>query len=208
MKIEGSIASGQRWTVAMRIESRIHGVQFRKGTTIPYIAHPMSVAARALRHGADDDVAIAALLHDTVEDGGGSALLWRIRWAFGWRVARIVEGCTDSYVQPKRPWEERKRAYVERLRGEPREIHLVVACDKLDNLKATNDDLRRQGARTFAKFSAPPARLGWYYTECVRAVRGSVPGRLAGRLDDELGQLMQWVPVGEQRRRDESRMAP
>ena len=195
MDLIGSYPPSSRFAAAFQFAHRAHAGQYRKGTRTPYIAHPLSVAGLAMHYGADEDVAMAALLHDTVEDCGGRPTLWRIRWAFGWRVAAIVEGCTDSFASPKRPWEERKREYVDRLASQPREIKFVVACDKLDNLRATADELARRGPGTFDKFSAPPARLRWYYSECVRSVEGAVPYGLADRLGRELERVLSWIPA-------------
>jgi len=181
-----------RFASALSLARRAHEGQYRKGTSTPYIAHPLAVASLALHYGADDDVAAAAVLHDTVEDGGGRPMLERIRWGIGERVASIVDGCTDAYGAPKRPWEERKHAYVARLPSLPAATKLVIACDKLDNLRATLDDLRTQGHRTFEKFSAPPHRLHWYYNECVSAIASSIPFQLAERLRAELRSVDPW----------------
>jgi hypothetical protein len=141
----------------------------------------------ALHYGADDDAASAALLHDTVEDGGGRPMLERIRWGIGERVAAIVDGCTDAYVTPKRPWEERKQAYVARLPSLPNATKLVIACDKLDNLRATNDDLRSQGRRALREVqraAAAPALVLQRVLPRDRGrhpvpARGTTPGRAA-----------------------------
>ena len=182
-----------RFATALRLAQRAHAGQYRKGSSTPYIAHPLAVAALALQHGADDEVASAALLHDAVEDGGGQPMLERIRWGLGERVATLVSGCSDACGTPKRPWEERKRAYVARLPSQPAATKLVVACDKLDNLRATHDDLRAQGRAALDKFGAPPARLRWYYHECFRAVASAIPGRLADKLEHELKAVDAWL---------------
>ena len=194
MNTNGTIAAGHRFAAAVQFAHRAHAGQQRKGSSTPYIAHPMSVAALAMHYGASEDVAIAALLHDTVEDCGGAPIAWRIRWMFGARVREIVDACTDSHTTPKAPWESRKRDYVAKLPWQSREVKLVVACDKLDNLRATADDLRRDGDAALGKFSAPPARLRWYYEECVRRVEDAIPTGLAARLDAELRTLQAWVP--------------
>jgi GTP pyrophosphokinase len=177
-----------RFAAALRLAQRAHDGQYRKGSSTPYIAHPLAVASLALQYGADDEVASAAVLHDAVEDGGGAPMLERIRWAIGERVAAIVEGCTDGCA-PKAPWEARKRAYVARLPSLAPATRLVVACDKLDNLRATHDDLRRLGREALAKFSAAPSRLRWYYHECFRAVAPVIPDVLAERLRREIDAI-------------------
>ena len=122
-------------------------------------------------------------------------MLARIGREFGPRVAGIVEACSDSFESTKRPWEERKRPYIERLSAQPASVKLVVACDKLDNLRATADDLERDGIAVLEKFSAPPARLRWYYTECFRSVRDALPAALAARLGHELDRVTAWIPA-------------
>jgi (p)ppGpp synthase/HD superfamily hydrolase len=182
-----------RFASALHLARRAHEGQYRKGSSTPYIAHPLAVAALALHYGADDDVAAAAVLHDAVEDGGGRPMLERIRWGIGERVAAIVDGCTDACGEPKGPWEERKRAYVARLPSLSNATKLVVACDKLDNLRATNDDLRTQGRSALEKFNAAPMRLRWYYRECYRAVGAAIPYALAERLRIELDAIEPWL---------------
>src|SRR5678815_5811937 len=98
-----------------------------------YIAHLMSVSSIVLEAGGDEDCAIAALLHDVVEDCGGMPVLHEVRERFGAKVAHIVEGCTDSFTDPKPPWRQRKEDYLARLQTEDQETRLVSASDKLDN---------------------------------------------------------------------------
>ena len=99
----------ERFDDALRMASRLHAAQTRKGGRIPYIAHPMAVSALVMEHGGSEDEAIAALLHDVVEDCGGEPVLIEIRARFGEAVADTVAGCTDAYVIPKPPWQQRKR---------------------------------------------------------------------------------------------------
>src|SRR5271155_767642 len=103
---------GRRFRDALVYAARLHAGQFRKGTTRPYVSHLLGVASIVLAHGGDEVEAIAALLHDAAEDQGGKSQLHKIRRKFGARVARIVDGCTDSYTEPKPPWLARKRKYL------------------------------------------------------------------------------------------------
>src|SRR6187455_439835 len=102
---------GPRFEEALVYAARLHARQARKSTTIPYVSHLMSVSALVLEDGGDEDQAIAALLHDAVEDQGGAPILEEIRARFGNRVAAIVAGCTDTDVIPKPPWRERKEKH-------------------------------------------------------------------------------------------------
>lgn len=102
----------ERYADALQLAWRLHDGQVRKGTTIPYVSHLIAVSSIALEHGANEDQAIAALLHDAVEDVGGKPTLEMIRGRFGQAVAEIVDGCTDSYEEPKPAWRLRKEAYL------------------------------------------------------------------------------------------------
>jgi len=123
---------GPRFLRAFQFATDKHAGQTRKASAIPYIAHLMGVASLVLEAGGDEDLAIAALLHDVVEDCGGAPMLNEVRRRFGRRVARIVEGCTDADSYPKPPWRERKEGYIRRLRSADADTRLVSAADKLN----------------------------------------------------------------------------
>ncbi len=151
--------------LAMAIEA--HGDQKRKGTEIPYVSHLLAVAAIALEHGADEEQAIAALLHDAVEDGGAHYAL-RIREAFGDRVADIVDGCTDGVLDAngkKEDWELRKKRYLAHLSMASDDVLLVSGSDKLHNARCIVSDLDRIGTAVFDRFSASKKETLWYYDE-------------------------------------------
>jgi (p)ppGpp synthase/HD superfamily hydrolase len=109
-------ALGTRLQSAFRYAAEKHAGQTRKQTAVPYLSHLMAVASLVLEAGGDEDMAIAALLHDVVEDCGGMPRLREVRKLFGPRVANIVDGCTDSYVEPKPEWLQRKKDYLSELR--------------------------------------------------------------------------------------------
>src|SRR3989449_11106326 len=121
---------------ALIYATRIHGGKLRKKTRIPYIAHILGVTAIALEYGVNETEAIAALLHDAVEDCGGAKRLRDIERKFGKKVARIVEGCTDTDRTPKPPWRERKEKYIAHLDKASVSTRLVSASDKLHNTRA------------------------------------------------------------------------
>jgi hypothetical protein len=109
-----------RFDRALLYAIHVHGGQVRKGTSIPYIAHLLAVSATVLEYGGDEDLAIAALLHDSVEDQGGKARLEDVRNRFGDRVANVVAACSDSMVdtgkgEQKPDWRTRKEAYIAHL---------------------------------------------------------------------------------------------
>ena len=125
-------------------------------------------------YGGDEEMAIAALLHDAVEDHGGHPMLEKIRERFGERVAHIVDGCTDSYVldaTKKEPWRQRKETYLARLPLEDDDVRLVSAADKLYNSRTILRDLRRDGITALDRFNGGRKDTVWYYDQLVRAFR-------------------------------------
>ncbi len=140
-----------------------HHGQTRKQTEIPYIAHLMSVAALVLEAGGDEDLAIAALLHDVVEDCGGKPMLEEVRQRFGDRVAHIVEGCTDADSFPKPPWRERKEAYLQHLKSADPDTRVVSAADKLHNAREILKDYRQGGEQVWQRFKGKREGTLWYY---------------------------------------------
>jgi (p)ppGpp synthase/HD superfamily hydrolase len=179
----------RRFDRALVYASRAHASQLRKGTTRPYIAHLLGVASIVLTFGGDEDEAIAALLHDAVEDQGGKPRLRDIRKKFGTRVAGIVDGCTDSYTEPKPPWLERKKQYLRHLRTADSSTCLVSAADKLYNSREVLDDLRTHGPSVFNRFKATKQQTIWYYGEVARLVRKKVPAALVAELDRVVAEL-------------------
>jgi GTP pyrophosphokinase len=173
----------ERFEEALVYAARLHAEQRRKGTEIPYVAHLLGVASIALEHGADEDEAIAALLHDAIEDQGGAATREEIRRRFGDRVVAIVDGCTDAEVVPKPPWRERKEAYVAHVREAPPSVRLVSASDKLHNARAILADFRASGDRLWDRFTGGRDGTLWYYRALVDAYRESGPSRLVDELD-------------------------
>jgi (p)ppGpp synthase/HD superfamily hydrolase len=126
----------ERFDGAFRYAHRLPQKQWRKGTSIPYISHLMTVAALVIEHGGDEDQAIAGLLHDAAEDQGGDRTLAEIRAKFGDQVANIVADCTDAWTEPKPPWRPRKEAYLKALPNKPAASLLVSLADKTHNAEA------------------------------------------------------------------------
>lgn len=142
-----------------------------------------------MEYGGDEEMAIAALLHDAVEDQGGLPRLREIRKKFGTRVARIVDGCTDSYTEPKPPWRERKLAYIERVAGEPNDVRLVSAADKLSNVRETIHDVRLHKDAVFEKFQGRKEGTLWYYRALVDVFRKAGANALIDELDRAVAEL-------------------
>jgi (p)ppGpp synthase/HD superfamily hydrolase len=183
---------------ALTYATRIHGGQLRKKTRIPYIAHILGVAAIAMEYGANETEAIAALLHDAVEDCGGAKRLRDIEGKFGKDVARIVDGCTDTDQTPKPPWLERKKAYLAHVRHAPMPTKLVSASDKLHNVRAILMDYRKEGERLWCRFNCGKRGALWYYRALVNAFNGERIEPLVQELDRTLSQLELLSNNGEQ----------
>lgn len=189
MKTPGKRVVAPRFIEALGYAARLHAKQVRKRTERPYVGHLLSVTSIVMEYGGDEEMAIAALLHDAVEDQGGLPRLREIRKKFGTRVARIVDGCTDSYTEPKPPWRERKLAYIERVAGEPNDVRLVSAADKLSNVRETIHDLRVHGDAVFEKFHGKKEGTLWYYRALVDVFRKAGANALIDELDRAVTEL-------------------
>jgi GTP pyrophosphokinase len=188
---EGLLTSplGRRFEEALVYASRIHATQLRKGTTRPYIGHLLGVTSLVLAHGGDEDEAIAALLHDAVEDQGGKPRLREIRRKYGPRVARIVLECSDTDEIPKPPWLARKEKYLRHLRKADASVRLVSAADKLHNAREILSDYRLHGELVWKKFSAPKKMTLWYYREVANILLRKGPRDIAGELNRVVTEL-------------------
>jgi (p)ppGpp synthase/HD superfamily hydrolase len=156
-------ALGPRFERALVFAAQKHAGQHRKGTTVPYVAHLLGVASLVLEAGGDEDLAIAALLHDVVEDCGGAPMLREIRRRFGKRVADVVDGCTDTDLDPKPPWLQRKKDYIAHLRTADADTRLVSAADKLHNVRSIVAAYREIGDRVWERFLGKRDGTLWYY---------------------------------------------
>ncbi|MFW5665144.1 MAG: HD domain-containing protein [Coleofasciculus sp.] len=152
-----------RFELALVYATQLHANQIRKGSGIPYISHLLSVAALVLEDGGDEEEAIAALLHDAIEDQGGAITRAEIRQRFGERVVRIVDGCTEEQIQPKPPWKERKLNYLAKIRQASSEVRRVSLADKLHNLRSIVTDWEREGERVWLRFKSGKEGTLWFY---------------------------------------------
>lgn len=162
-----AVSLTERFQDAFGFAATLHARQKRKGTDIPYLSHLMGVTALVLEDGGDEDQAIAALLHDAVEDQGGLKTLEEIRQRFGQHVAEIVDGCTDAYTNPKPPWKQRKQDYLAHLHQASPEIVRVSLADKLHNARSISADLQRYGVSTWRRFNGGREGTLWYYHNLV-----------------------------------------
>ena len=183
----------ERISEALALAVKAHRGQKRKGTNIPYIAHPMAVAAIALDHGATEDQAMAALLHDVLEDGGPQYAN-DIRKSFGEAVLAIVEGCTDGVPDAqgkKADWKERKLHYLEHLATASDEVILVSGADKLHNARAIVSDLQSIGPEVFDRFTTKRDGTLWYYRQLadIFSRRGAAMARQLNAAVTEMEEL-------------------
>jgi (p)ppGpp synthase/HD superfamily hydrolase len=178
-----------RFEDALLYAARIHAGQKRKGKDVPYIAHLLGVTGIALEVGADEDQAIAALLHDAVEDQGGEKQHQQIQKRFGDRVARIVADCSDSWILPKPPWQGRKEAYLQHLLQVSPDSMLVSCADKLDNARTILEDYRQVGEVVWDRFTGGREGTLWYYRALVERFRAAGLVVLVDELDLVVSEL-------------------
>jgi (p)ppGpp synthase/HD superfamily hydrolase len=188
-----ALTTTDRFAAAMTYAYQVHSGQRRKGTGIPYIAHILGVAALALEYGANEDEAIAALLHDAAEDGGGEATLAEIRARFGDVVGDIVLGCSDSLVEDpddKLPWPERKENYLAHLENASASVCLVSAADKLHNVRSIIRDYHEHGDAIWDRFQGRRDGTLWYYEIVADTLIRRYRTQLTRDLQDEVDKLL------------------
>ncbi len=180
-----------RFLAALNYAATLHAGQVRKATSIPYVSHLLSVAGIAIEHGADEDEAIAALLHDAPEDCGGMPVLSEIRARFGERVAEIVAACSDTFETPKPPWTERKAKYIAHVRTALPSVRLVSMSDKLHNARAILADYRQLGDAVFSRFKRGESHsVLWYYRRLADEFNAAdAASPLAQELDRVVAEL-------------------
>ena len=167
----------------------LHSGQARKGSTIPYLGHLLGVCGLVIDAGGSEDEAVAAVLHDAVEDQGGALTLAAIRKRFRSNVAAIVEGCSDTDAIPKPPWLTRKAAYLEHLQTAEPSVLRVSAADKLNNLRSIVRDYSDIGEALWARFS-PDADQIWYYGALLEVFERRLPGAVTQELRQAFSTLL------------------
>ncbi|MCD8487673.1 MAG: HD domain-containing protein [Desertifilum sp.] len=159
----------ERFSEALSFAAQLHATQVRKGSGVPYVAHLLGVASIALEYGATEEEAIAALLHDAIEDRGGDTIRQEIRRRFGDTVTAIVDGCTDADTEPKPPWRDRKEAYIAQIPHKSASVRLVSAADKLYNALSIRKDYQEVGEQIWERFTGGKTGTLWYYRALVNA---------------------------------------
>ena len=181
-------AYSERFDRAVALAVRDFRSITRKGTTIPYVTHLFAVAARVGEAGGDEDQLIAALLHDWLEDVRGASVEV-LTEAFGSRVAQLVLALSDTTEFPKPPWKERKERYIRHLRGQPADVKLISACDKLHNATTLLRDIREQGPATMDRFTGGRDGTVWYYEAIASALGQGWSSPVLDELHDTVGAI-------------------
>lgn len=166
------IAFSAQYDRALALAAQAHATQLRKGTPIPYVAHVVHVSVLLIRHGFTEDIAIAGLLHDVVEDQDIS--LERIESEFGAEVARIVEAVSErkSVAGVELPWEQRKAEKLAHLRAGGPSVAAVKAADGIHNVRSVIADIGALGPALWARFKRGPVAMLGYYQATADGVRG------------------------------------
>lgn len=170
-----------RFEEALVYAARLHATQKRKGGNIPYISHLLSVTALVLEEGGNEDEAIAALLHDALEDRARFTSREEIARRFGEPVAAMVLACSECIGSPKPPWPDRKLAYLEHLRHATPSVRRISLADKLHNIRSLLRDYRQIGEALWTRFEGGRNNSLWFYQELLEIFR---QGETSPNLDE------------------------
>lgn len=178
---------------AIEFATRAHAGQYRKGTRLPYIVHPLAVATILIELDLSEPLVVAGLLHDTVEDT--PVTLDEIRQQFGDEVARLVEAASEP--DKKAAWELRKRHTVGYLKTAPMDVLLLTCADKLDNVRSIRHDIALHGAAIWSRFSRPVASQHWYYASLAAVFTSRITDERSRTLVGQFAREVDAVFGGE-----------
>ena len=185
----------ERFVDALSFAREKHHGFVRKGTRIPYLSHLLAVSSLAIEDAASDplldgqfmDIAVAAVLHDVVEDTPVS--VGEVADRFGSEVARIVESCSDAESVPKPPWRKRKETYIQHLEDVDQAVLCVALADKRHNARCIVNDATELGSEVWNRFSAGPEEQIWYYSKVAEVLTRRRPGLAAQELSGSVARL-------------------
>ena len=186
------IELGERFQAAFELAFQLHRGQKRKGSQVAYISHLMATAALVIEMNGSENEAIAALLHDAVEDQGGYETLERIRARFGDDVAGMVHECSDAFVSPKPPWKERKIHYLAHLPEASAGAQRISLADKIHNARDLLNTYAPCGEETWERFRGGREGTLWYYRSLVTTYQGCGGGPWVDELARIVGLLEQF----------------
>lgn len=184
----------ERFRLALDYAAQKHAQQTRKASDIPYLSHLLGVCSIVMANSTDEDVWIAALLHDSIEDQGGEMTAIEIERMFDKRVAELVRGCSEMTATadaPKPTWLERKMDYLARLADTDPSVVLISVADKLHNARSVLADWRRCGDDVYCRFSQGKNGTHWYYQEMIKVYKktGKAPAHLVEELEDTVSKF-------------------
>lgn len=184
----------ERFSRALTLANELHAGHLRKGTSIPYASHLLAVTSLVLEQGGNEDEAIAALLHDVIEDradvhGGAITLRARLRAECGDHVVTLIDGCTDAETTPKPPWRERKLAHLHHLATAPTAVLSIVVADKLHNARCTLAELEQSGPSVWNRFKTGREGTLWNMGEVLTILKSCLPGPMTHEFGRIVGQL-------------------
>ncbi|WP_034670492.1 HD domain-containing protein [Ectobacillus panaciterrae] len=160
------------WSKAVEVATVAHKAQQRKGNGTPYITHPYTVAMLLAKSGCTQDVVVAGLLHDTVED---TSLSYEdVKREFGETVARLVEECSEH--DKEKSWEERKQYTIDKLQHISAEGCMITCADKLHNIRSTVKEFEVCGEAVWNRFNRGKDKQKWYYCSLVTELGKRIPG--------------------------------
>jgi len=164
---------------ALRKASELHLGQCRKGSELPYIIHPVSVAIILSNYTNDEKIIAAGLLHDVLEDVPNYCFA-DLKRDFGIKVANLVKEVTEDKMAT---WQTRKEKYIDHLKSASREALLIAAADKIHNLRSHADDHRAIGKEMWKKFNASPEKNLWFYGEVIKVLKKRLKGNIVKELE-------------------------
>ncbi|WP_077620522.1 HD domain-containing protein [Litchfieldia sinesaloumensis] len=170
---------------AIIVASKAHDGQYRKLTNIPYITHPLGVGLLLMKASAREELIVAGILHDTVEDT--ELTLEEISDEFGEEIAELVEGCSEP--DKSLSWEERKEHTITFLRTASEDIRTVVCADKLHNIRSIIRDFEGQGEQVWQRFSRGRNKQEWYYRNVAASLEFASTFPLVDELKREIDVL-------------------
>ena len=191
---------GKRFKEALVWAADLHALQARKSRRVPYVSHVLGVASLVIEADGSEDVVIAGLLHDAVEDQGGQRTLDRIRRRFGSRVARLVAEVSEGPPAEVYTWREKKEAYIRDIRRASRDARLVATADKVHNIRTMLGALDADGEVVWTRFGAPKEGTVWFYGAVARALGAAGANPLLPALRTEVTRLRQRARLKPRRR--------
>ncbi len=187
----------QKIQKALNLATDKHNGQMRKSSNLPYIVHPFSVAIILSEYVEDENVIVAGLLHDLLEDVEGY-YYEDLKKDFGEKVANIVRGVSEDKdfnngETDKETWQERKDQYLKNLRNDSQESFLVCAADKIHNLKSMLMIYEEQGDAMWTDFNAPVEKQVWYYGEVLRILKEKLENDIVRELEETFEEFKRVV---------------